>query len=167
QLRQARPGHDPQPPGRSPYEAPGQSPYAAARSPYDAPARPPYDQHPRSPYDPPEPSGTGWSPRRPDPRIGRPMRTGTLATGLAALVGLASLVPILAWGIVLIWSVAARTVDHAVTSLVLRRHEAGRRRSDVPVAVATSPWHLFVAALSTGLAMLLPLAFAVAATVIT
>lgn len=167
QPRRAPAGHDPQPPGSSPYEAPGQSPYAAVRSPYDAPARSPYDQPPRSPYEPPESSGTGWSPRRPDPRIGRPMRTGTLATGLAALVGLASLVPLLAWGIVLIWSVAARTVDHAVTSLVLRRHEAGRRRSDVPVAVATSPWHLFVAALSTGLAMLLPLAFAVAATVIT
>jgi serine/threonine protein kinase len=138
-----------------------------AVSPYAAPARSPYQQPGRSPYEPSEPPATGWSHRGPDPRIGRPMRTGTLATGLAALVGLASLVPLLAWLVVAVWSVVARTVDHSVTSLVLRRHEAGRRRSDLPVAVATSPWHLFVAALSTGLALLLPLAFAIAATVIT
>lgn len=105
--------------------------------------------------------------RRPDPRIGRPMRSGTLATALVAVVGLAAVVPLLAWGVLAIWSVLARTVDHSVTSLVLRRHEAGRRRSDVPLAVIASPWHLFVAVLSTGLAMLLPIAFALAATVIT
>lgn len=95
------------------------------------------------------------------------MRSGTLAAGLLAIVGLSALVPLLAWGLVLIWSVAARTVDHAVTALVLRRHEAGHRRSDVPLTVLASPWHLFVSTLSTGLAMLLPLAFAVAAAVIT
>lgn len=102
-----------------------------------------------------------------DPRIGRPMRTGTLAAGLVALVGLAALVPLLAWGILVVWAIGARTVDHAMTALVLRRYEAGHRRSDVPLAVLTSPWHLFVAVLSTALAMILPLAFAGAAVVIT
>ncbi len=120
----------------------------------------PFGQPSPSPYGPPAPRG-------PDPRIGRPMRTGTLAAGLVALVGLAALVPLLSWSLLLIWSVAARTVDHAVTALVLRRHEAGHRRSDVPLTVLASPWHLFVSALSTGLAMLLPLAFAMAAAVIT
>ena len=113
-----------------------------------------------SPYAPPGRS-------EPDPRIGRPMRTGTLAAGLVALVGLAALVPLLSWGLLMIWSVAARAVDHALTALVLRRHESGYRRSDIPLTVLASPWHLFVSALSTGLAMLLPIAFAVAATVIT
>ncbi|WP_162801960.1 serine/threonine-protein kinase [Ornithinimicrobium murale] len=121
----------------------------------------------QSPFGQPLPYPPGQSQRGPDPRIGRPMRTGTLAAGLVALVGLAALVPLLSWGLLIIWSVAARTVDHAVTALVLRRHEAGPRRSDVPLTVLASPWHLFVSALSTGLAMLLPLAFAMAATVIT
>ncbi len=120
-----------------------------------------------SPYDPP-PGVPGATPRGgPDPRIGRPMRTGTLAAGLVALVGLSALAPLLAWGLFVIWSLAARTADHAMTALVLRRHEAGPRRSDVPLTVLASPWHLFVAALATGLAMLLPLAFTVAAAVIT
>jgi len=122
-----------------------------------------------SPYGPPEADSPrfGQPMRGPDPRIGRPMRTGTLAAGLAAVVGAAAVVPLAAWGLLVIWSIAARTVDHAMTSLVLRRHEAGPRRSDVPVTVLTSPWHLFVAALSTGLALLLPVAFAFAASVIT
>ncbi|MCK0110816.1 protein kinase [Ornithinimicrobium sp. F0845] len=122
-----------------------------------------------SPYGPPavDQQRFGQPMRGPDPRIGRPLRTGTLAAGLVALVGTAAVVPLVAWGILVLWSVSARTVDHAMTSLVLRRHEAGPRRSDVPVTVLTSPWHLFVAALSTGLALLLPLAFAFAASVIT
>ncbi len=43
-----------------------------------------------------------------------------------------------------------------MTSLVVRRHAGGRRRSDVPVAVAASPWHLLSAALGTVVALLLP-----------
>lgn len=65
------------------------------------------------------------------------------------------------------WSVLARTADHAITSMVLRRHETGPRRSDLVVSVLTSPWHLLRGALGTALALLLPIGFAVAATVIT
>lgn len=144
--------------GQTPY---GQAPYGQA--PYAGPDQAPYASP--APYDAPDRFGQPM--RRPDPRIGRPMRSGTLATALVAVVGLAALVPLLSWVVLMIWSVLARTVDHSVTSLVLRRHEAGRRRSDVPLAVIASPWHLFVAVLSTGLAMLLPIAFALAATVIT
>ncbi|RIK16953.1 MAG: serine/threonine protein kinase [Acidobacteria bacterium] len=42
------------------------------------------------------------------------------------------------------------------TLLALRRHEGGRRRSDVPVLVLTSPWHLVSAVLSTLFALVLP-----------
>ncbi|USQ76887.1 serine/threonine protein kinase [Ornithinimicrobium cryptoxanthini] len=150
-------------PALSPDAASGPAPYGAPQAPYGGPGQDPYANP--SPYDTPDRFGQPM--RRPDPRIGRPMRSGTLATALVAVVGLAALVPLLAWGLLAIWSVLARTVDHSVTSLVLRRHEAGRRRSDVPLAVIASPWHLFVAVLSTGLAMLLPIAFALAATVIT
>lgn len=137
------------------------------QGPYASQGPVPYTAGGQSPYAAPGPQGFGQPARGPDPRIGRPMRTGTLATGLVALVGIAAVAPLLAWGLLVIWSVAARAVDHVVTSLVLRRHEAGPRRSDMPVTVLTSPWHLFVAALSTGLALLLPVAFAIAATVIT
>ena len=166
------------PPGGARYGAPSGPASRANPDPYgraypSAPA--PTQGGAVSPYAPAGPTaypqggqpGFGEPMRRPDPRIGRPMRTGSLAAGLVALVGLAALVPLMSWGILIIWAVAARTVDHAVTALVLRRHEAGRRRSDVPLAVIASPWHLFMAVLSTGLAMLLPLAFAVAAAVIT
>ncbi|WP_109471771.1 serine/threonine-protein kinase [Ornithinimicrobium cavernae] len=151
--------------GDQPYGPPGAAPYGApAGSPYGPPS---YGPPSGSPYARPGGPAPLAPARGPDPRIGRPMRTGTILTALVALVGLAALAPLLSWGLLVIWSVAARTVDHAVTALVLRRHEAGPRRSDVPLAVLTSPWHLFVSALSTGLAILLPIAFAVAATVIT
>lgn len=101
-----------------------------------------------------------------DPRIGKAARSGTLAAALALFVGLGAVLPMVAWGLFAIWSVATRTTDHAVTAMVIRRHEMGRRRSDVPMAVATSPWHLLLSALGTGLALLLPLAFAIAAVVI-
>jgi predicted Ser/Thr protein kinase len=96
------------------------------------------------------------SPGQPDPRIGQPMRTGTLAVGLALVVALGAVLPLVAAGLVVLWSLAARFADRSVTSLVLRRHSAGYRRSDVPLAVAASPWHLLRAALATVLAMLLP-----------
>lgn len=161
---QQRPLAAPQSPyAQSPPPAGSPVAYGGPQAPHGGPGQDPFASP--SPYDPPDRFGQPM--RRPDPRIGRPMRSGTIATALVAVVGLASVVPLLAWGVLMIWSVLARTVDHSVTSLVLRRHEAGRRRSDVPLAVIASPWHLFVAVLSTGLAMLLPIAFALAATVIT
>jgi hypothetical protein len=91
-----------------------------------------------------------------DPRIGRPNRTGTLAAFLLVVVALTSALPVVAVAVFLGWSWAARTADRSVTSLVLRRHNRGRRRSDVPLAVAASPWHLVVGALATMFSALLP-----------
>ena len=92
----------------------------------------------------------------PDPRIGRPQRTGTLLALLAALVAGAATFPVVAAAVALLWSWASRTADRSVTSLVLRRHTRGRRRSDVPFAVVASPWHLVAGALATLLGILLP-----------
>lgn len=92
-----------------------------------------------------------------DPRIGLPRRSDVLAAGLAALVALAAAAPFVALLVALAWSLVARTVDRSMTATVLRRHRAGRRRSDLPVAVAASPWHLTTAALATTVAVLFPL----------
>lgn len=102
---------------------------------------------------PPAPGEQGG----PDPRIGRSQRTGTLLAMLVALVGGSMVAPLLTWGVFALWSVVVRTVDGSLTGLVLRRHEAGRRRSDVPVVVLTSPWHLVSAVLRTLFALVLPL----------
>lgn len=102
-----------------------------------------------------------------DPRIGRPTRSGTIAACLVAFVGLAAVVPLLAWGALALWSLVARTTDHSVTAMVLRRHELGRRKSDLPVAVLSGPWHLALAAFFAALALVLPLAIGVGVTVVT
>lgn len=93
----------------------------------------------------------------PDPRIGRPKRTGSLFALLLAVVALAAARPAVAVALVLVWCWLARTADRSVTSLVLRRHTRGRRRSDVPLAVVASPWHLLVGALATLAGLVLPL----------
>lgn len=130
--------------------------------------RPGYGQ--RGPLDHragPAPGGTAYPTRGGDPRIGRPMRTGTLVAMLVAFVAVAVLAPLLAWGLLTIWSVLGRWVDRAMTGLVLRRHEAGPRGTDVPMTMLAAPWHLLTALLGTALALLLPLAFAISATVLT
>jgi hypothetical protein len=99
----------------------------------------------------------------PDPRIGRAARTGTLLAMLVAVVAAAATFPVATAGFGVAWSWAARTADRSVTSLVLRRHSKGRRRSDVPFAVAASPWHLVVGALATVMGAILPLVVAVCA----
>src|SRR5690349_16840206 len=96
-------------------------------------------------------------PGQPDPRIGRPARTGTLLALAAALVSGFAGFPVVAAVVAVVWSWAARTADRSVTSLVLRRHQKGVRRSDVPVAVVASPWHLVVGALATVVSLILPL----------
>ncbi|WP_192796662.1 serine/threonine-protein kinase [Serinicoccus kebangsaanensis] len=97
---------------------------------------------------------------QPDPRIGRSARSGTLAAMLLGFSAVAAAAPLLAWGLYAAWGLTTRTVDRTLTGLVVRRHEAGRRRSDVPLTVLASPWHLVAAALSTLLSLLLPLAVA-------
>ncbi|HET7661062.1 MAG TPA: serine/threonine protein kinase, partial [Oryzihumus sp.] len=100
----------------------------------------------------------------PDPRIGRPSRAGTLAAMLAATVAVAAVWPLVAVALAVAWSLLARFADRSVTSLVMRRHAAGRRRSDMPVAVISSPWHVLSAAVATVVSLLLPLVVAVATT---
>jgi hypothetical protein len=102
-------------------------------------------------------------PGEPDPRIGRPQRTGTLLALLAVVVAGVAAFPVVAGVVALAWSWAARTVDRSVTSLVLRRYSKGRRRSDVPFAVVASPWHVVVGALATAVSALLPLVVGVCA----
>jgi serine/threonine protein kinase len=115
------------------------------------------------PWDEPDEEVSDWQAAwetgagEPDPRIGREMRTGTLLVVLLAVVAAAASFPVATAAFGVVWSWAARTADRSVTSLVLRRHSKGRRRSDVPFAVAASPWHLVVGALATVISAVLPL----------
>jgi serine/threonine protein kinase len=97
-------------------------------------------------------------PGEPDPRIGRPNRTGTLLALMLALVAGFACLPVVGAAVALVLSWASRTADRSVTSLVLRRHAKGRRRSDMPFAVAASPWHVVVGALASVMGALLPVA---------
>jgi hypothetical protein len=103
-------------------------------------------------------------PGQPDPRIGRPPRSGTLLAITTALVGLAAVWPVVAAGVLVLLCWVARFTDRSVTSLVVRRYASGHRRSDVPMAVAASPWHLVSSAVGTLVALLLPAVVAVAST---
>jgi serine/threonine protein kinase len=102
-------------------------------------------------------------PSDPDPRIGRPMRTGTLAGLAAAFAGAAAHWPLITVSAVIAWCWVARFSDRSVTSLVMRRFNRGRRRSDVPMAVVLSPWHVVTSGVSTVASLLLPTVVAVSA----
>ena len=119
------------------------------------------------PYAPVAPAVTGASPYAatgPDadlavPREGgflRPRRTGTLLALLVALIGAGAAWPVVTAAVAAVLMVLARTVDRSGSSLARRRHDRGRRRSDVPVAVVTSPWHLAGGLVATALALVLP-----------
>ncbi len=103
-------------------------------------------------------------PGEPDPRIGRPMRTGTIALLALALAAAAMVWPGVTLVVVLVWCWVARFCDRSVTALVLRRHDRGRRRSDVPMAVVLSPWHVLASAAGTVVGLLLPAVVALATT---
>ena len=103
-------------------------------------------------------------PGQPDPRIGQPARIGTLLALMVGVLGVAAVWPLVAAGLVIVWSWWARFADRSVTSLVRRRHDHGWRRRDVPLAIVISPWHLVIAASATVIALLLPAAIAVAST---
>ncbi|MGB5951269.1 MAG: protein kinase [Ornithinimicrobium sp.] len=98
---------------------------------------------------------------RGDPRIGRPMRTGTILTLLAVFVALSTQAPLLAWGLLGAWSALTRWIDRSMTGLVLRRHEAGVRSSDIPMTLLAAPLRLIPSVLTTLLWLVLPLGFAV------
>lgn len=91
-----------------------------------------------------------------DPRIGRPNRTGVLVALGALLVAGLAVLPVVTGVVAVCWMLVARTADRSVTSLVLRRHGSGVRRSDVPVAVVSGPWHVVVAAVATLLSAIVP-----------
>jgi hypothetical protein len=99
-----------------------------------------------------------WSvePGQADPRIGRPDRSGTLLAGVALTGALAANAPMAALLVALVWAWVARFADKAMTSLLLRRHEFGHRRRDVPLSIALSPVHVVTAALAAVLGALLP-----------
>ena len=105
------------------------------------------------------------APAHPDPRIGLPRRTWTLLSALVAVTALAAVWPVVAGAVVVVLVWAARLTDRSMTSLVMRRYENGRRRSDVPVAVLLGPMHLLSSAVSTVLTLLVPLFVAAAAVV--
>ena len=108
----------------------------------------------------------GWQtePGQPDPRIGRPARIGTLLALMVGALGTAAVWPVVAVGLIILWFWCARFADRSVTSLVVRRHESGRRRRDVPIAVVASPWHVISSAVATVIALLLPATIAIAST---
>jgi len=108
----------------------------------------------------------GWQtePGQPDPRIGRPARIGTLLALMVGALGTAAVWPVVAAGVIILWFWCARFADRSVTSLVVRRHESGRRRRDVPIAVLASPWHVISSAVATVVALLLPATIAIAST---
>lgn len=146
------------PPGR--YKPPV-APVALPPPPAQAGQLAPYGQPGPVPV-PGQPDGAVTAGRG-DPRIGRPTRTGTLAAYLGLIVAAGAVFPVVTLLGVVTWLVLARVTDRSVTSLVLRRHERGRRGSDIPVAVASGPWHLILAVLGTLLTIVLPLVVAVSA----
>ncbi len=144
-LRQGGPGpvqHRPLVPAQPPSMRPTHTPTGAPVGPVGGPGS-----------GAPLPVGAGQG----DPRIGRPTRSGTLTAYLVLIVVAAAVFPVVTLAGVFAWLVAARLTDRTVTSLVLRRHERGRRGSDVPLAVATSPWHFVVAIVGAALTLILPL----------
>ncbi|MEO7267767.1 MAG: protein kinase [Knoellia sp.] len=121
-------------------------------------------EHPA--YPPQEGGQNDWDAARDgqpqiDPRIGRQTRSGTVAALLAVLVATAATAPVVAAIGLLSWTVLARTADRSVTSLIMRRHDKGRRRSDIPVAVVTSPWHFLVGVISSLFGAIMPALMAV------
>ncbi|KGN34366.1 nuclease PIN [Knoellia sinensis KCTC 19936] len=102
-----------------------------------------------------------------DPRIGRPSRSGTVAALLALLVATAATAPVVAGIGLLVWNVLARTTDRSVTSLMLRRHDKGVRRSDIPLAVVASPWHLVVGLVASLVGAIMPALMAISGVFVT
>jgi serine/threonine protein kinase len=122
------------------------------------------DVHPNPAHSSDRAATRGGEPHEPDPRFGRPSRGGTLLALSAGVLGVAAVWPMVAIGLVALWSWIARSANRSVTALVLRRREKGRRRSDLPVAIMACPWHLIVSAVTTLLALVLPVIVATAAT---
>jgi hypothetical protein len=106
----------------------------------------------------------GAGPGQPDPRAGRPSRVATMLALLVGVLGVAAIWPLVGVGLVVLWCLLARFTERSVTAVVRRRCERGRRRSDVLVAVVSSPWHALVSVVATALALVIPAIVAVGAT---
>jgi hypothetical protein len=103
-------------------------------------------------------------PGQPDPRVGWPSRVGTLLALVLGVLGVAAIWPMVAIGLVILWSWCARFADRSITSRVRRRHDHGWRRSDVPMAIVASPWHAVVGFLAMVLTLVIPAIVAVGST---
>jgi serine/threonine protein kinase len=114
-----------------------------------------------------EPRSERAAPGDGDPRIGRPKRTGSLTALMVAQVALVVAAPVVGLVAAAVWGVVARTADRSMTSLVMRRHERGVRRSDVPVVVMAAPWHLTMSLVGAALGLVTPLAVMVGASFLT
>ncbi|WP_353951261.1 protein kinase [Knoellia sp. S7-12] len=154
-------------PAVAPVLAPRPSPADALLGPQTgAPGVAPERQLEHPAYPPQESGQNDWDAARDgqpqtDPRIGRASRSGTVAALLAVLVAAAAVAPVVAAIGLLLWVVLARTADRSVTSLIMRRHDRGRRRSDIPVAVAASPWHFLIGVVSSLFGAIMPALIAV------
>lgn len=137
----------PAPPSGPPVGAPRPGPVQPYVAP-PAPTRPAYAAPPVPPT---------------DPRIGRPMRTGSVLALLALGVAGSAVAPMWTLVAVLALTALARTVDRSMTAFILRRHERGQRSSDVPVLAAVAPWHLLLGGSTAVLALVVPVFVAVAA----
>jgi len=104
-----------------------------------------------------------WS-GQPDPEPEWPSRSGTLFALLVGVLGIASIWPVVAIAMVVLWSWAARFADRSLSSLMRRRSDHGWRRSDIPVAIAASPWHVVVAFLAMVVAAVIPAVVAIGST---
>jgi predicted Ser/Thr protein kinase len=110
---------------------------------------------------------------QPEPRAGQVgqvsqvterARVATMLALMVGVLGVATIWPMAAIALVILWSWCARFADRLVSWLVVRRHNRGRRRSDIPLAVLVSPWQLIVSALATVLTLVIPAVVAVGST---
>ena len=99
-----------------------------------------------------------------DPAVPKPARVGTTLALMAGVLGVAAIWPMAAILLLIVWSWCARFADRQVSWLMIRRHNRGRRRSDIPLAVVVSPWQLVASALLTLLALIIPAVVAIGST---
>jgi hypothetical protein len=86
---------------------------------------------------------------------------------MSVAVAASVLLPVAGTVVAMTMIVLLRAADRAHGGLTRRRSARGSRASDVPVMVATAPWDLFRALVSTALLAPLALACAVAAAAVT
>lgn len=101
---------------------------------------------------------------QPDPYLAESPRVGTILALLVGVLAIAAIWPVVATGLVVLWSLIARFGDRSMMAVSRRRREGGRRRSDVPLAVVVSPWHAVVAVVATVLALAFPAVVAIGST---